>query len=63
MRKLGFNMLFFCVIALVLYMMDVVSGKIILYVLVPILLLFMLVTALQTYKVYKRLLEEQKQSR
>ncbi|MEK4137741.1 hypothetical protein MHB75_06360 [Kurthia sp. FSL E2-0154] len=44
-------------------MMDVVSGKIILYVLVPILLLFMLVTALQTYKVYKRLLEEQKQSR
>ncbi|AMA63663.1 putative membrane protein [Kurthia sp. 11kri321] len=63
MRKLGFNMLFFCVIALVLYMMDVVSGKIILYVLVPILLLFMLVTALQTYKVYKRLLEELKQSR
>lgn len=60
MRKLGLNILFFCVIAFVLYIMDVVSGKIILYVLVPILALFILVTALQTYKVYKRLLEEQK---
>ncbi|VEI07529.1 Uncharacterised protein [Kurthia zopfii] len=58
MRKLGFNMLFLCVLALVLYIMDVVSGKIILLVLCPILFLFILLTALQTYQTYKKLLNE-----
>lgn len=60
MRKLGFNMLFLCVIAAVLYFTDLVSGKIILYIMLPLLFLFLLLVGLQTAKVYKQLAEEEK---
>lgn len=60
MRKLGFNMLLLCLIASVLYFTEIVNGRIILYILVPLLFLFLLLIVIQTAKVYKQLASAEK---
>ncbi|GEK33993.1 hypothetical protein [Kurthia sibirica] len=59
MRKLLFNILLFCAIGIILFATNLVSGKLIAWILVPIVSIFIFLTFMQVKKEYNKLRRQQ----